>query len=51
MKKKTLNALSNALAYHIQDLLDGISYGSKFSLKKQEKQIKKTIKAFIKGEK
>ena len=48
IKRKNLNSLTNSLAYHIQDILDDLASGGRFSLKQAEKEIKKTILAFTK---
>ena len=51
MKNETINELSNILTYRIQDILDDLSSGYAFNFNKEEKEIKKIIKEYVRNDK
>lgn len=51
MKQRTKESLANAIAYHIQDILDSISSGYKFNLEDEERDILDMIEDFLSQEK
>jgi hypothetical protein len=45
--QEQLDEVANALAYHVQDLLDGLSSGKKFDLEEQQAEIRAIINSII----